>query len=155
MPEFSSKAIKLVKEVGCIFYSRKSLPPSVEIQDEVIYYDTCENSEELEAMDRALETSRASSCEVAQLRQKTQQLETKRGIICSRRAYLRNKKVTWSRKVFMSLWALHCYICHLSWHQKTFHVGGEGLSSPPTLFAKDAKLCLSPPHTILFKGLEL
>ncbi|XP_013928989.1 PREDICTED: WASP homolog-associated protein with actin, membranes and microtubules-like [Thamnophis sirtalis] len=63
-----------------------------EIQDEVIYYDTCENSEELEAMDQALETSRASSSEVARLRQKTQQLETKRGIICSRRAYLRNKK---------------------------------------------------------------
>ncbi|XP_070809411.1 WASP homolog-associated protein with actin, membranes and microtubules [Pituophis catenifer annectens] len=63
-----------------------------EIQNEVIYYDTCENSEELEAMDRALETSCASSSEVAQLRQKTQQLETKRGIICSRRAYLRNKK---------------------------------------------------------------
>ncbi|XP_029143073.1 WASP homolog-associated protein with actin, membranes and microtubules [Protobothrops mucrosquamatus] len=63
-----------------------------EIQDEVIYYDTCENSEELEAMDRALEESRASSSEVARLRQKTQQLETKRGIICSRRAYLRNKK---------------------------------------------------------------
>ncbi|KAK9394012.1 WASP like-associated protein [Crotalus adamanteus] len=63
-----------------------------EIQDEVIYYDTCENSEELEAMDRVLEDSRASSSEVARLRQKTQQLETKRGIICSRRAYLRNKK---------------------------------------------------------------
>ncbi|XP_026565288.1 WASP homolog-associated protein with actin, membranes and microtubules [Pseudonaja textilis] len=63
-----------------------------EIQDEVIYYDTCENSEELEAMDRALESSSASSSEVAQLRQKTQQLETKRGIICARRAYLRNKK---------------------------------------------------------------
>ncbi|KAL7980087.1 hypothetical protein Chor_001355 [Crotalus horridus] len=63
-----------------------------EIQDEVIYYDTCENSEELEAMDRVLEDSCASSSEVARLRQKTQQLETKRGIICSRRAYLRNKK---------------------------------------------------------------
>ncbi|XP_007433565.1 WASP homolog-associated protein with actin, membranes and microtubules [Python bivittatus] len=63
-----------------------------EIQDEVIYYDTCENSDELEAMDQALEEICASSSEVAQLRQKTQRLETKRGIICSRRAYLRNKK---------------------------------------------------------------
>uniref|UniRef100_A0A8C6VHK9 WASP homolog associated with actin, golgi membranes and microtubules n=1 Tax=Naja naja TaxID=35670 RepID=A0A8C6VHK9_NAJNA len=73
-----------------------------EIQDEVIYYNTCENSEELEAMDRALESSCASSSEVAQLRQKTQQLETKRGIICSKRAYLRNKKVTSPEQSFMS-----------------------------------------------------
>ncbi|XP_070618126.1 WASP homolog-associated protein with actin, membranes and microtubules [Erythrolamprus reginae] len=63
-----------------------------EILNEVIYYDTCESSEELEAMDRALETSCAASFKVAQLRQRIQQLETRRGIICSRRAYLRNKK---------------------------------------------------------------
>nr|XP_056721650.1 WASP homolog-associated protein with actin, membranes and microtubules [Euleptes europaea] len=63
-----------------------------EIQDEVIYYDTCENPDELKASEPALEESRTPSSEMAQLRQKTQQLETKRGIICSRRAYFRNKK---------------------------------------------------------------
>ncbi|XP_042330590.1 WASP homolog-associated protein with actin, membranes and microtubules isoform X2 [Sceloporus undulatus] len=63
-----------------------------EIQDEVIYYDTCETPDELEATEQALEETRMPSSEMAQLRQKTQQLETKRGIICSRRAYLRNKK---------------------------------------------------------------
>ncbi|CAI5792830.1 homolog-associated with actin, membranes and microtubules [Podarcis lilfordi] len=63
-----------------------------EIQDEVVYYDTCENPDELEATEQVLEETRVPSSEIAQLRQKTQQLETKRGIICSRRAYLRNKK---------------------------------------------------------------
>ncbi|XP_053128942.1 WASP homolog-associated protein with actin, membranes and microtubules [Hemicordylus capensis] len=63
-----------------------------EIQDEVVYYDTCENPDELEAADQGLELTHAPSSEMVQLRQRTQQLETKRGIICSRRAYLRNKK---------------------------------------------------------------
>uniref|UniRef100_H9G9F9 WH2 domain-containing protein n=1 Tax=Anolis carolinensis TaxID=28377 RepID=H9G9F9_ANOCA len=63
-----------------------------EIQDEVIYYDTCETPDELEATELVLEEPHKPSSEMAQLRQKTQQLETKRGIICSRRAYLRNKK---------------------------------------------------------------
>ncbi|KAH0619993.1 hypothetical protein JD844_014478 [Phrynosoma platyrhinos] len=69
-----------------------------EIQDEVIYYDTCETPDELEATEQALEETRMPSSEMAQLRQKTQQLETKRGIICSRRAYLRNKKKRDKRK---------------------------------------------------------
>ncbi|XP_066491692.1 WASP homolog-associated protein with actin, membranes and microtubules [Tiliqua scincoides] len=63
-----------------------------EIQDEVIYYDTCENPDELEAAEPTPELTHVPSSEMLQLRQKTQQLETKRGIICSRRAYLRNKK---------------------------------------------------------------
>ncbi|XP_054858892.1 WASP homolog-associated protein with actin, membranes and microtubules isoform X2 [Eublepharis macularius] len=63
-----------------------------EIQNEVIYYDTCENPDELQASEEALEQTHTPSSEMAQLRRKAQQLETKRGIICSRRAYLRNKK---------------------------------------------------------------
>ncbi|KAJ6662761.1 hypothetical protein lerEdw1_010965 [Lerista edwardsae] len=64
-----------------------------EIQDEVVYYDTCENPDEFEAAEQTPGLAHIPSSEMLQLRQRTQQLETKRGIICSRRAYLRNKKV--------------------------------------------------------------
>lgn len=67
--------------------------PFLEIQDEVVYYDTCENPDEFEAAAQTPELTHVPSLEMLQLRQRTQQLETKRGIICSRRAYLRNKKV--------------------------------------------------------------
>lgn len=63
------------------------------MQDEVIYYDTCEDPGELEDPTRALAESCLPSAEMVHLKQKAQQLETKRGIICQRRAYLRNKKV--------------------------------------------------------------
>uniref|UniRef100_A0A8D0L758 WASP homolog associated with actin, golgi membranes and microtubules n=1 Tax=Sphenodon punctatus TaxID=8508 RepID=A0A8D0L758_SPHPU len=63
-----------------------------EIQDEVVYYDTCENPEELEGAEEALGQRCAFSPEVAKLRRRTRQLEAKRGTICARRAYLRNKK---------------------------------------------------------------
>ncbi|NXS52653.1 WHAMM protein, partial [Brachypteracias leptosomus] len=63
-----------------------------EKQDEVVYYDTCENPEELKAIEQTMGQHYANSSEMTMLRQKTKQLETKRGTVCARRAYLRNKK---------------------------------------------------------------
>ncbi|OXB79434.1 UNVERIFIED_CONTAM: hypothetical protein H355_007643 [Colinus virginianus] len=63
-----------------------------EKQDEVVYYDTCENPEELKAIEQTMEHHYANLSEMTVLRQKTKQLETKRGTVCARRAYLRNKK---------------------------------------------------------------
>ncbi|XP_006030462.1 WASP homolog-associated protein with actin, membranes and microtubules [Alligator sinensis] len=63
-----------------------------EKQDEVVYYDTCENPEELQVTEQKRGPHYVQSSEVTKLRLKTQQLETKRGTICARRAYLRNKK---------------------------------------------------------------
>ncbi|NWW53812.1 WHAMM protein, partial [Pedionomus torquatus] len=64
-----------------------------EKQDEVVYYDTCENPEELKVIEQTMGQHYANLSEMTMLRQKTKQLETKRGTVCARRAYLRNKKV--------------------------------------------------------------
>ncbi|NWH77082.1 WHAMM protein, partial [Piaya cayana] len=63
-----------------------------EIQDEVVYYDTCESPEELKVIEQKMGQHYANLSEMTVLRQKTKQLETKRGTVCARRAYLRNKK---------------------------------------------------------------
>ncbi|KAM6302514.1 WASP homolog-associated protein with actin, membranes and microtubules [Podargus strigoides] len=63
-----------------------------EKQDEVVYYDTCENPEELKVIEQTMGQHYADLSEMTMLRQKTKQLETKRGTVCARRAYLRNKK---------------------------------------------------------------
>ncbi|NXU65396.1 WHAMM protein, partial [Horornis vulcanius] len=63
-----------------------------EKQDEVVYYDTCENPEELKVIEQSMGQHYANLSAMTVLRQKTKQLETKRGTVCARRAYLRNKK---------------------------------------------------------------
>lgn len=63
-----------------------------ELNDEVVYYDVCEDPEELQSMVHTA-PQQANSPAVKQLKRHLQTLETKRGNICSRRAYLRNKKV--------------------------------------------------------------
>ncbi|XP_062439891.1 WASP homolog-associated protein with actin, membranes and microtubules [Rhea pennata] len=63
-----------------------------EKQDEVIYYDTCENPEELKIIEQTMGQHHTNSSEMTKLRRKTKQLETRRGTVCARRAYLRNKK---------------------------------------------------------------
>lgn len=57
-----------------------------------MYYDVCEDPEELQSMVHTA-IQQAESPAVRQLRRRLQTLETKRGSICARRAYLRNKKV--------------------------------------------------------------
>ncbi|MBW03496.1 WAS protein homolog associated with actin, golgi membranes and microtubules, partial [Eschrichtius robustus] len=61
-------------------------------QDEVIYYDPCENPEELKVMDRVMGLQDDKNLEVKELSRQCQQLESKRGRICARRARLRNRK---------------------------------------------------------------
>ncbi|XP_034413801.1 WASP homolog-associated protein with actin, membranes and microtubules isoform X2 [Cyclopterus lumpus] len=62
-----------------------------ELKEEVVYYDVCEDLEELQSM---LHTGakQTDPPAVSQLKRRLQTLETKRGNICARRAYLRNKK---------------------------------------------------------------
>lgn len=57
-----------------------------------MYYDVCEDPEELQSMVHTA-IQQAESPAFSQLRRRLQILETKRGSICARRAYLRNKKV--------------------------------------------------------------
>uniref|UniRef100_G3T606 WASP homolog associated with actin, golgi membranes and microtubules n=1 Tax=Loxodonta africana TaxID=9785 RepID=G3T606_LOXAF len=63
-----------------------------EKQDEVVYYDTCESLEELKVVDKVVGLPKDKNLEVKELSRQSQQLESKRGRICARRAYLRNKK---------------------------------------------------------------
>uniref|UniRef100_F7BSH0 WAS protein homolog-associated with actin, golgi membranes and microtubules n=1 Tax=Xenopus tropicalis TaxID=8364 RepID=F7BSH0_XENTR len=59
-----------------------------EKQEEVLYYDTCEDPQELQVYEES-----QTQCSVSmKLKKKAQQLETKRGNICARRALLRSKK---------------------------------------------------------------
>ena len=62
-------------------------------QDEVIYYDPCESPEELTVMDGVMGLQEGKQLEVGVLSRQCQQLESKRGSICARRARLRNRKV--------------------------------------------------------------
>jgi len=75
-------ALKAVDGVVCV----------AELKEEVVYYDVCEEPEELQSM---LHTGgkHTDPPAVSQLKRRLQTLETKRGNICVRRAYLRNKKV--------------------------------------------------------------
>lgn len=63
----------------------------LELKEEVVYYDVCEDAEELQSIIDP--GQQADSPAVRQLKRRLQNLETKRGNICARRAYLRNKKV--------------------------------------------------------------
>lgn len=60
-----------------------------EKEEEVVYYDTCEDPQELQAFEQSRNNH---SSTYPMLRSKAQQLESKRGDICSRRALLRSKK---------------------------------------------------------------
>ncbi|XP_068597961.1 WASP homolog-associated protein with actin, membranes and microtubules [Brachionichthys hirsutus] len=62
-----------------------------ELKEEVVYYDVCEDLEELQSMVHT-GTQQADSPAVRQLKRRLQTLEAKRGTICAQRAYLRNKK---------------------------------------------------------------
>lgn len=73
----------MIKKNGCICV--------VELKEEVVYYDVCEDAEELQSI--VYPGHQADSPVVRQLKRRLQNLEMKRGNICARRAYLRNKKV--------------------------------------------------------------
>ncbi|XP_063782043.1 WASP homolog-associated protein with actin, membranes and microtubules [Pseudophryne corroboree] len=60
-----------------------------EKQEEVVYYDTCEDPQELQTFEQSHNNH---SSMYMMLRGKSQQLESKRVDICARRALLRNKK---------------------------------------------------------------
>ncbi|KAL6112839.1 whamm [Pungitius sinensis] len=62
-----------------------------ELKDEVVYYDVCEDAEELQSLVHT-GIQQADPPAVGHLKRSLQALETKRGRICARRAYLRNKK---------------------------------------------------------------
>ncbi|XP_061669807.1 LOW QUALITY PROTEIN: WASP homolog-associated protein with actin, membranes and microtubules [Syngnathoides biaculeatus] len=62
-----------------------------ELKEEVVYYDVCLDPEELHSMVHA-GPQHTEPPAVRQLKRRLQNLETKRGDICARRAYLRNKK---------------------------------------------------------------
>lgn len=57
-----------------------------------MYYDVCEDPEELHSMIHTV-AQQTEPPLVGRLRRRLQTLETKRGNICARRAYLRHKKV--------------------------------------------------------------
>uniref|UniRef100_A0A5F9DJW4 WASP homolog associated with actin, golgi membranes and microtubules n=1 Tax=Oryctolagus cuniculus TaxID=9986 RepID=A0A5F9DJW4_RABIT len=63
-----------------------------EKQNEVVYYDPCENPEDLKAIDQAGALQDEKHLEVCELGRQRRQLESRRGSICARRARLRNRK---------------------------------------------------------------
>uniref|UniRef100_A0A2K6JYS3 WASP homolog associated with actin, golgi membranes and microtubules n=1 Tax=Rhinopithecus bieti TaxID=61621 RepID=A0A2K6JYS3_RHIBE len=62
-----------------------------EKQNEVVYYDPCESPEELKVIDCVVGLQ-DKNLEVKELRRQCQQLESKRGRICAKRASLRSRK---------------------------------------------------------------
>ncbi|XP_038669243.1 WASP homolog-associated protein with actin, membranes and microtubules [Scyliorhinus canicula] len=63
-----------------------------EKEEEVIYYDTCEDPQQLQTTDEQGLIHDTRSVDMKKLWRKAQQLETKRGRIGARRSYLRNKR---------------------------------------------------------------
>uniref|UniRef100_A0A674A3I6 WASP homolog associated with actin, golgi membranes and microtubules n=1 Tax=Salmo trutta TaxID=8032 RepID=A0A674A3I6_SALTR len=63
-----------------------------ELKEEVVYYDVCEDPEELQSLSQTAAPLDPTHSPVNHLGRRLQQLEAKRGNICARRAYLRNKK---------------------------------------------------------------
>ena len=64
-----------------------------EKQDEVVYYDTYESPDAMQATDDPSLNLPTLRDEVTQLQQRTRQLEARRGRITAKKAYLKNKKV--------------------------------------------------------------
>lgn len=78
---------------SCTYFPDTFLCSGVsELKEEVVYYDVCEDAEELQSLAHA-GPHQPEPAAVRQLRRRLQTLETKRGSICARRAYLRNKRV--------------------------------------------------------------
>uniref|UniRef100_A0A3Q0R9H1 WASP homolog associated with actin, golgi membranes and microtubules n=1 Tax=Amphilophus citrinellus TaxID=61819 RepID=A0A3Q0R9H1_AMPCI len=90
-----------------------------ELKEQVVYYDVCEDPEELQSMVHT-GIHQADSPAVSQLKRRLQTLETKRGNICARRAYLRNKKVwaTANEPRCFSLVPLSVSLCCLQKREK-------------------------------------
>lgn len=65
----------------------------LEKEEEVVYYDACEDPEQLRANEGMGLVHDSRSVDIKMLLHKVHQLENKRGAICSRRSYLRNKRV--------------------------------------------------------------
>ncbi|XP_078283308.1 WASP homolog-associated protein with actin, membranes and microtubules [Rhinoraja longicauda] len=63
-----------------------------EKEEEVVYYDACEDPEQLQANEGMGLVHDSRSVDIKMLLHKVHQLENKRGAICSRRSYLRNKR---------------------------------------------------------------
>ncbi|KAJ7994583.1 hypothetical protein DPEC_G00250970 [Dallia pectoralis] len=63
-----------------------------EHKEEVVYYDVCEDPEDLQSLLQTAAPVGHAHSPVNHLERRLQQLEAKRGNICARRAYLRNKK---------------------------------------------------------------
>ncbi|XP_061830634.1 WASP homolog-associated protein with actin, membranes and microtubules isoform X2 [Nerophis lumbriciformis] len=86
---YNTKFEILKKEEQLLVAQRDTLRRQMrELKEEVVYYDVCEDPEELQSM----VPQQTEPPAVAQLRRRLQTLETKRGHTCARRAYLRNKK---------------------------------------------------------------
>ncbi|XP_061890342.1 WASP homolog-associated protein with actin, membranes and microtubules isoform X2 [Entelurus aequoreus] len=86
---YNTKFEILKKEEQLLVAQRDTLRRQIrELKEEVVYYDVCEDPEELQSMI----PQQTEPPAVAQLRRRVQTLETKRGHTCARRAYLRNKK---------------------------------------------------------------
>uniref|UniRef100_A0A4W3JR26 Junction mediating and regulatory protein, p53 cofactor n=1 Tax=Callorhinchus milii TaxID=7868 RepID=A0A4W3JR26_CALMI len=63
-----------------------------EKQEEVVYYDTYESMEAMQAKEEIAMSTTAQKAELVKLQQKSRQLEARRGRISAKKAYLRNKK---------------------------------------------------------------
>ncbi|KAG5270616.1 hypothetical protein AALO_G00194670 [Alosa alosa] len=83
-----NEELLLVAQIDTV---RRQMKGTKELKEEVVYYDTCEDLEELHSI---IQTSseHEPSHPARNLSRRLQQLESKRGAICARRAYLRNKK---------------------------------------------------------------
>ncbi|XP_042527695.1 WASP homolog-associated protein with actin, membranes and microtubules [Dipodomys spectabilis] len=79
-----------------------------EKQDEVVYYDSCESAEELQVV--------VDAGELAELNRQRQQLEAKRGRICTKRARLRSRQGQCKETHRLRLQQAEASIRHLHQH---------------------------------------
>lgn len=66
-----------------------------ERQDEVVYYDTYESIDAMQDTEHMAASVHLQKEDLLKLQQKGRQLEARRGRISAKKAYLRNKKVTY------------------------------------------------------------
>ncbi|XP_031668711.1 WASP homolog-associated protein with actin, membranes and microtubules isoform X1 [Oncorhynchus kisutch] len=91
-----NEELLLVAQIDTLRRQIKELKEEVvcvsELKEEVVYYDVCEDPEELQSLSQTAAPLDPTHSPVNNLGRCLQQLEAKRGNICARRAYLRNKK---------------------------------------------------------------
>ncbi|KAJ3594129.1 hypothetical protein NHX12_006461 [Muraenolepis orangiensis] len=130
-----------------------------ELNEEVVYYDVCEDQEELQSLvQTGLQHTDSSSSSARQLKRRLMKLETKRGSICSRRDQCveANRHKECAAEHSSMLFSQHHHV-HLKRELRSFREKRQGhyvLKTPHSKMATAEPLCPDSSQPMSFISLD-